>query len=193
MSGETPIAPKSNTLRESLGQFMRLSEFTDYTLRVLMYCARNRERRVTIGELAEQHGLSKGHLMKVVNDLARQGLIETTRGRGGGLRLSKEPGAIRIGDVVRASETDFRLVECFDARTNACTLTPHCRLKHLFDAALRGYFQALDGATLTDLTTDPADPGSLADGASVRGRRAVAVALPTSTQPPRQAKAAARG
>ena len=71
---------------------MRLSEYTDYTLRVLMYCARHRQRLVTIGELAEQHGLSKGHLMKVVNDLARQGLIETTRGRGGGLRLLKEPG-----------------------------------------------------------------------------------------------------
>ncbi|MBT9528103.1 MAG: Rrf2 family transcriptional regulator, partial [Rhizobacter sp.] len=101
---------------------MRLSEYTDYTLRVLMYCARNRQRLVTINELAEQHGLSKGHLMKVVNDLARQGLIETTRGRGGGLRLAQEPGAIRIGDVVRASETDFRLVECFDPGTNACTL-----------------------------------------------------------------------
>ena len=107
---------------------MRLSEYTDYTLRVLMYCARHRERLVTINELAEQHGLSKGHLMKVVNDLARQGLIETTRGRGGGLRLSNEPGTIRIGDVVRSSETDFRLVECFDASTNACTLTPDCRL-----------------------------------------------------------------
>jgi Rrf2 family nitric oxide-sensitive transcriptional repressor len=70
---------------------MRLSEYTDYTLRVLMYCARHRQRLVTISELAERHGLSKGHLMKVVNDLARQGLIETTRGRGGGLRLSKEP------------------------------------------------------------------------------------------------------
>ena len=76
---------------------MRLSEYTDYTLRVLMYCARHRQRLVTISELAEQHGLSKGHLMKVVNDLARQGLIETTRGRGGGLRLSKEPETIRIG------------------------------------------------------------------------------------------------
>jgi Rrf2 family nitric oxide-sensitive transcriptional repressor len=103
---------------------MRLSEYTDYTLRVLMYCAAHRDRLVTIGELAEQHGLSKNHLMKVVNDLARQGLLETTRGRGGGLRLLAEPETIRIGDVVRATETDFRLVECFDTTTNACTLTP---------------------------------------------------------------------
>jgi Rrf2 family nitric oxide-sensitive transcriptional repressor len=131
---------------------MRLSEYTDYTLRVLMYCAAHRDRLVTIGELAEHHGLSKNHLMKVVNDLARQGLLETTRGRGGGLRLLAEPETIRIGDVVRATETDFRLVECFDATTNACTLTPSCRLKHLFDDALAGYFKALDGATLADMT-----------------------------------------
>lgn len=93
------------------------------------------DRRVTIGELADQHGLSKNHLMKVVNDLARQGWVETTRGRGGGLRLLAEPEALRIGDVVRASETDFRLVECFDPTTSACTLAPNCRLKHLFGQA----------------------------------------------------------
>lgn len=135
---------------------MRLSEYTDYTLRVLMYCAAHRDRLVTIGELAEQHGLSKNHLMKVVNDLAHQGLLETTRGRGGGLRLLASPESIRIGDVVRATETDFRLVECFDASTNACTLSPSCRLKHLFDQALAGYFHALDAATLADVTRGPA-------------------------------------
>ena len=161
---------------------MRHSDYTDYTLRVLMYCARHRQRLVTIGELAEQHGLSKGHLMKVVNDLARQGLIETTRGRGGGLRLLLEPGAIRIGDVVRASETDFRLVECFDARTSACTLTPSCQLRHLFDAALRGYFQTLDSATLADLIAAPPPPQ----------RHPAAVAMPTTTRAARPAKATAR-
>ena len=131
---------------------MRLSDYTDYTLRVLMYCAAHRDRLVTIAELAEQHGLSKNHLMKVVNDRAHQGLIATTRGRGGGLRLLAEPETIRIGDVVRASETDFRLVECFDADTSACTLSPGCRLKRLFGQALQGYFQALDGATLADMS-----------------------------------------
>ena len=171
---------------------MRLSEYTDYTLRVLMYCARHRQRLVTIGELAEQHGLSKGHLMKVVNDLARQGLVETTRGRGGGLRLLKEPETIRVGDVVRASETDFRLVECFDARTNACSLAPHCRLKHLFDAALRSYLQVLDGATLAGLTAASPRAQGRPGGAPARGRTAVAGALPSSARPLRQAKAPAR-
>lgn len=145
---------------------MRLSEYTDYTLRVLMYCAAHRDRLVTIGELAEQHGLSKNHLMKVVNDLARQGLLETTRGRGGGLRLLAEPETIRIGDVVRATETDFRLVECFDAATNACTLSPNCRLKHLFGEALAGYFKTLDGATLADMTQGPPSASSAKGGAN---------------------------
>jgi Rrf2 family nitric oxide-sensitive transcriptional repressor len=149
---------------------MRLSEYTDYTLRVLMYCAAHRQQLVTIGELAEHHRLSKNHLMKVVNDLARQGLIETTRGRGGGLRLLKSPEAIRIGDVVRASETDFRLVECFDPATDACTLSPRCRLKHVFDAALQAYFRELDGATLADMVAQgPARAGPRA--ADATGRR----------------------
>ena len=130
---------------------MRLADYTDYTLRVLMYCAAHPEQLVTIGELAEQHGVSKNHLMKIVNDLARQGLLETTRGRGGGLRLLKDPASIRIGDVVRASETDFRLVECFDALSNVCTLTPTCRLKGLFGSALQAYFRELDRATLADI------------------------------------------
>lgn len=172
---------------------MRLSEYTDYTLRVLMYCARHRLRLVTIGELAEQHGLSKGHLMKVVNDLARQGLIETTRGRGGGLQLAREPEAIRIGDVVRSSETDFRLVECFDPDTNACTLTPSCRLKHLFDAALRGFFQALDGATLADLMADSHGAQGAPARASAQSKPAVAVTLPASVRSLRQARPPARG
>ena len=131
---------------------MRLAEYTDYTLRVLMYCAAHPDRLVTIAEMAERHGVSKNHLMKIVNDLARQGVLETTRGRGGGLRLLKQPEDIRVGDVVRNCETDFRLVECFDRSTNTCALTPTCRLKGLFGSALQAYFKELDAATLADIT-----------------------------------------
>lgn len=155
---------------------MRLSEYTDYTLRVLMYCAARPGQLVTIGELADHHGLSKNHLMKVVNDLARQGLLETTRGRGGGLRLLKDPRHIRVGDVVRASETDFRLVECFEAGTNLCTLTPTCRLKHLFGDALQAYFAALDGATLADVTAP-------VRGVPIAARRGAVVAMPLRPAP----------
>jgi Rrf2 family nitric oxide-sensitive transcriptional repressor len=158
---------------------MRLTEYTDYTLRVLMYCAAHRDKLVTIGELAEWHAVSRNHLMKIVNDLARQGLIETTRGRGGGLRLLKDPASIRIGDVVRASETDFRLVECFDASTDTCTLTPSCRLKHLFGSALRAYFKELDGATLADIAAPMPRRG---EGGAARARPVVApVMAPKST------------
>lgn len=152
---------------------MRLAEYTDYTLRVLMYCAARRDELVTIGQLAERLGLSKNHLMKIVNDLARQGLLATTRGRGGGLRLLKEPASIRIGDVVRASETDFRLVECFDAGTNQCTLTPSCRLKHLFSGALTAYFKELDAATLADITV-AAPPSGAGERGPARGRMVLA-------------------
>ena len=131
---------------------MRLTDYTDYTLRVLMFCALHPERSITIAELAQSHAVSKNHLMKIVNDLARQGLLQTTRGRGGGLRLLKAAADIRIGDVVRQSETDFRMVECFDASHNACTLTVHCQLKRVIKTALDSYMAELDKVTLADIT-----------------------------------------
>ncbi len=167
---------------------MRLSDYTDYTLRVLMYCATHRDRLVTIGEMAEQHGISKNHLMKVVNDLARQGLLETTRGRGGGLRLLAKPESIRIGDVVRATETDFRLVECFAAGTNTCTLSPSCRLKQLFNAALAAYFSSLDSATLADVTKELSTTKNRA-GRSSPGHKLAAVKAVSVGRPPRQYRA----
>lgn len=157
---------------------MRLSDYTDYTLRVLMYCATHSDRLVTIAEIADRHQVSKNHLMKIVNALARQGLVETSRGRGGGLRLLQDPAAIRIGAVIRASETDFRLVECFDAATNACGLAPDCRLKHLLDDALQAYFRALDAATLADISGPAAAP----TGAGLRPGLA-AVVLPPRRPP----------
>ncbi len=141
---------------------MRLTDYTDYTLRVLMYCAANRDRLVTIAELAERHAVSKNHLMKIVNDMARQGVLETTRGRGGGVRIHGDPAQIRLGDVVRAAEPDFRLVECFDRKTNSCPLTPTCRLKHVVNAALNAFLGELDKATLADLAVPAiraANPG----------------------------------
>lgn len=136
---------------------MRLTDYTDYTLRVLMYCAAHPDRLVTIAELAEHHGLSKNHLMKIVNDLARQGMLETTRGRGGGMRLLKPATQIVVGEVVRRTETDFRIVECFDEGSNACLLSPTCRLKRVFDNAMQAYFNELDSVTLADIA-DPAPP-----------------------------------
>ncbi len=145
---------------------MRLTDYTDYTLRVLMFCAMHPERSVTIAELAESHAVSKNHLMKIVNDLARQGVLQTTRGRGGGLRLLKPASDIRIGDVVRQSETDFRLVECFDVDHNTCTLTSRCQLKQVLQTAKHRFLAELDKVTLADITR-PATPVEPTAGHSV--------------------------
>ena len=152
---------------------MRLSDYTDYTLRVLMYCAAHPDRLVTIAEMADRYGVSKNHLMKIVNDLARQAVLETTRGRGGGLRLLMAPSAIRVGDVLRRAETDFRLVECFDASTDTCTLTPTCRLKNVLRNALTAYFTELDGVTLADIARpgqSPGKRGAMIDGLGSQSR-----------------------
>jgi len=130
---------------------MRLADYTDYSLRVLMYCATYPDRRITIADLADDLELSKNHLMKIVNDLARRGLVTTTRGRGGGLRLAGDPRDMRIGDIVRGSESDFRLVQCFGDGITSCTLGAACRLKSVFAGALQAYFDSLDRHTLADL------------------------------------------
>ncbi len=161
---------------------MRLAEYTDYTLRVLMYCASNPDRLVTIAEIADSHGVSKNNLMKIVNDLARQGVLETTRGRGGGIRLLQPASEIRIGDVVRWAETDFRLVECFDAETNTCMLSQTCRMKALMDAALKAYFRELDGATLADIVGPPA-PAT---------RKGAGIVIPIQSSRPAPARKAQR-
>jgi len=162
---------------------MRLADYTDYTLRVLMDCATHPDRLITIAEIADRHGVSKNHLMKIVNDLARQGVIGTTRGRGGGLRLLKRPDDIRVGDIVRSCETDFRLVECFDRATNSCSLTPTCRLKGLFGSALQAYFKALDAATLADIT-GPAPAARSAGATGLGATGAIPMRAPVSRRQP---------
>ncbi|MGH8808294.1 MAG: Rrf2 family transcriptional regulator, partial [Noviherbaspirillum sp.] len=87
---------------------MRLTDYTDYSLRTLMYLGMNRDRLATIQDIADAYGISKSHLMKIVQQLGQAGLVETIRGRSGGLRLGKEPEQINIGEVVRNTEPDFR-------------------------------------------------------------------------------------
>ncbi len=132
---------------------MRLTQWTDYTLRVLMYCAASdgRPQPVTITEVANSYGISRSHLTKIVQQLAAAGLLETTRGRGGGMRLMRPASEINVGAVVRATETDFTLVECFDAETNQCRLSSHCRLQSVLGLAMHSFFAVLDGYTLADL------------------------------------------
>ena len=130
---------------------MRLTAYTDYTLRTLMHLAANRDRLVTIQDIADIHGISKNHLMRVVHQLGISGIVETVRGRNGGLRLNKEPADINIGEVVRTTETDFFMAECFDRENRACIYTPSCALKGVLRSATDAYLDVLDGVTLADL------------------------------------------
>jgi Rrf2 family nitric oxide-sensitive transcriptional repressor len=135
---------------------MRLTSFTDYSLRTLLFLAANRDRLVTIQDIADLHEISKNHLMKVVYQLGLSGMVETVRGRNGGLRLGMEPKDINIGTLVRATETDFFMAECFDRDTDSCPLTNDCKLKHALNDATRAFLAVLDQQTLQDML--PADP-----------------------------------
>ncbi|HZW21157.1 Rrf2 family transcriptional regulator [Noviherbaspirillum sp.] len=130
---------------------MRLTDYTDYSLRTLMYLGIHRENLVTIQDIADAYGISKSHLMKVVHQLGLSGLVETIRGRSGGLRLGKEPEEINIGDVVRNTEPDFMMVECFNREINECVLSPSCELQDVLRRATAAYLQVLSGVTLADL------------------------------------------
>lgn len=145
---------------------MRLTQWTDYTLRVLMYCAAclDRSKPVTITEIAESYGISRSHLTKIVQQLAARGWLETTRGRGGGMRLLVSAKDIGLGDVVRATETDFAMVECFEPALNQCRLTQHCRLKGVLNQATQSYLAVLDGVTLADLVAPTAASADLPIG-----------------------------
>jgi Rrf2 family nitric oxide-sensitive transcriptional repressor len=129
---------------------MRLTVFTDYALRVLMYLELNADRRVTIREVAEAYGISRNHLMKVVNKLTRAGLVDAYRGVNGGLALARPAAEITVGEVVRSTEDDLALVECF-REDNQCVITPECELKRVFGRARAAFLAALDEETISDL------------------------------------------
>lgn len=138
---------------------MRLTDYTDYALRVLMYVGAHPGRLVTIQEIADSHGISKNHLTKVVHRLGVAGLVMTMRGRAGGIRLARDPATISLGAVVRLTEPDFTMVECFDEARNTCQLSAVCVLKHALGRATSAYLQELDRMTLANVL--PVAPGSL--------------------------------
>ncbi len=131
---------------------MRLTRFTDYALRVLILLGLSDDRLVTIGEISTRYDISSNHLTKVVQKLAQCGYIETVRGKGGGIRLIREPAEIRLGDVVRNLEEDMTVVECFDRARNTCAIEPDCRLQSVLRDSLSAFLGELDRHTLADLT-----------------------------------------
>ncbi|CAN7556542.1 Rrf2 family transcriptional regulator [Rossellomorea sp. LjRoot5] len=137
---------------------MRLTLYTDYSLRVLIFLAsKPKDELSNIKEIANAYSISKNHLMKVTYELGKMGMIETIRGRNGGIRLAQATDDINIGKLVRATEEDFHLVECFDAANNSCIITPVCGLKHVLGKALNAYLSVLDEYTLSDLIQNPMD------------------------------------
>jgi Rrf2 family nitric oxide-sensitive transcriptional repressor len=133
---------------------MRLTAYTDFSLRVLMYLAMHPDRRPTIAEIAARYGVSKAHLMKVVYQLGLNGYVETQRGKGGGLRLARPPGRITIGEIVRQTEPDMAIVACFDPAAPACVIAPACRLKGKLAEARGAFLQVLDACTLEEVVGD---------------------------------------
>ncbi len=128
---------------------MKLTRYTDYSLRVLMHLAARPERLSSIGEMARSYRISQNHLMKVVHDLRKAGYLEAVRGRSGGIRLARPASQINIGEVVRHTEEGFDLVDC-----GSCIIAPACGLTGVLREALGAFMCVLDGHTLADLVAD---------------------------------------
>jgi Rrf2 family transcriptional regulator, nitric oxide-sensitive transcriptional repressor len=135
---------------------MQLTKFSDYALRVLLFAHAAGDRLVTIEEIAAVYRISRAHLMKVVNALTRAGFLTPVRGRSGGVRLAKPADRIVLGAVVRATEPDFALVECFSTG-NQCVITGCCRLPSVLGEALDAFLCVLDRHTLASVALRPRD------------------------------------
>jgi Rrf2 family transcriptional regulator, nitric oxide-sensitive transcriptional repressor len=125
---------------------VKLTRYTDYALRVLIYVGLRSDTQVSIREMASRYDISENHLMKVVQDLGRAGFLITSRGRGGGVRLGRTSESIRIGDVVRLTELDFDIADC-----ESCSLSGKCRLTSIFTDATGAFLAVLDRYTLADV------------------------------------------
>ena len=136
---------------------MRLTSFSDYALRLLIYLAVRPFEVVTIADISNSYGISKNHLMKITNALAQAGYVETLRGSGGGMRLTRPASEISVGEVLRHTEAGSNLVECADRKTNTCVISPACGLRHVLFEALEAFYVRLDKVTLADITRNPGE------------------------------------
>ena len=128
---------------------MRFTQFTDYALRLMMVLAAQPERRLTIRQVSEFHGISRNHLMKVASRLARAGILRPSRGRNGGLALARPPAEIGVGEVIKAAEPDFALVGCMAGE--ACALEDGCRLTGVLNGAVAAFLASADRYSLADI------------------------------------------
>jgi Rrf2 family nitric oxide-sensitive transcriptional repressor len=139
---------------------MRLTTFTDYSLRMLIHVAGSPGERSTIASVAKAFDISESHLVKVAHLLGREGFLSNTRGRGGGLSLAVPAASINVGRVVRITEGADVLAECFlpDGR---CPIAGHCRLQRILAEAAKAFYEVLEGYTLADLVTNRRELGRI--------------------------------
>ena len=135
---------------------MRLTSYTDYCLRVLVFVAARPEARATIAEIAQSYGISENHLVKVVHFLGKAGFLENVRGRGGGLQLARPAAKINVGAVVRSAEGPAVPAACFDTSAQRCSIAPVCRLRGVLGEAVDAFYAVLDRYTLAELVADRA-------------------------------------
>jgi Rrf2 family nitric oxide-sensitive transcriptional repressor len=135
---------------------MQLTTFTDYGLRALMYLQARQESICTVRAIADDYGISRHHMVKVVHRLGQLGYVESLKGKGGGIRLSRDAGGLRLGDLVAKLEANMHMVECFDPETNHCRITEVCRLKHYLKDASDAFITELNKRTLADAAGDVA-------------------------------------
>jgi Rrf2 family nitric oxide-sensitive transcriptional repressor len=131
---------------------MRITNYTTYAIRTLMFAALNDDRLCQAQEVADAFGISKSHLVKCVHQLGQWGFLHCVRGRNGGFRLAKPAGQIKIGDVVRKTEDTLDLVECFNAETNSCPLISSCLLSRAMQRATAAFIAELDAISIDDVT-----------------------------------------
>jgi Rrf2 family nitric oxide-sensitive transcriptional repressor len=133
---------------------MRLTDYTDYALRILMHLGAHPGQIITSREISRVHGISHNHLTKIVHQLGQLGVLVNLRGRAGGIRLARPPEQIMLGSVIRMTEPDFQMVECF-AHDSSCVLAGRCKLKCLLSEATGAYFERLDKTPLSALLSLP--------------------------------------
>ena len=164
---------------------MQLTQFTDYALRVMVYAAVERKDRCRTADAAAAFGISRHHVVKVVNELQHLGYLETTRGRGGGFTLARAPEHLRVGEIVRRAEGTMAIVECFDTAGNTCPLAGACGLQGALGEALGAFLAVLDRYSLADLLAEPHWRSRVTSLPPIRRRSG-----PRSTAPRRRARRA---
>ena len=131
---------------------MELSQFTDYSLRVLLYVGLEKDRLASVKEISEAYGISFNHLVKVSHNLSSKGFLKSYKGKGGGIKLGRPAGQITVGEVIRATE-NMKLLECFPpkTKTGGCCIAGVCQLQSVLHKALHRFLTELDSITLESL------------------------------------------